>query len=168
MSEDVLADHLLLPPAEFEVTSQESRTSAFCVFFVQLQEKEQSPTLFSTLNEVDIQMDDDEDDQYIGDIVTTNNQPKTFSLENLPAEFVAFLAKNEIDPAIYTVTDLPRYVRLNPDPHLTTTPQELERELGTRVEPVPGLEAFCRLNGSTKLRNCQAYVHVPHTAAVTA
>ncbi|KAF9318568.1 hypothetical protein BG003_011005 [Podila horticola] len=102
-------------------------------------------------------MDDDEDDQYIGDIVTTNNQPKTFSLENLPAEFVAFLAKNEIDPAIYTVTDLPRYVRLNPDPHLTTTPQELERELGTRVEPVPGLEAFCRLNGSTKLRNCQAY-----------
>ncbi|KAG0088272.1 hypothetical protein BGZ92_006425 [Podila epicladia] len=104
-------------------------------------------------------MDDDEDDQYIGDTITTNtnNPQKTFSLENLPAEFVAFLAKNEIDPAIYTVTDLPRYVRLNPDPHLTITPQELERELGTRVEPVQGLEAFCRLDGSTKLRNCQAY-----------
>lgn len=105
-------------------------------------------------------MDDDEDDQYIGDTISTNtnNPQKIFSLENLPAEFVAFLAKNEIDPAIYTVTDLPRYVRLNPDPHLTITPQELECELGTRVEPVPGLEAFCRLDGSTKLRNCQAYV----------
>lgn len=106
-------------------------------------------------------MDDDEDDQYIGDTITNtiDNVPaKTFSLDNLPAEFVAFLAKNEIDPAIYTVTDLPRYVRLNPDPHLTITPQELERQLGTRVEPVPGLEAFCRLEGATKLRNCQAYV----------
>ncbi|KAF9368971.1 hypothetical protein CPB97_004035 [Podila verticillata] len=105
-------------------------------------------------------MDDEEDDQYIGDTIinTINNVPeKIFSLDNLPAEFVAFLAKNEIDPAIYTVTDLPRYVRLNPDPHLTITPQELERQLGTRVEPVPGLEAFCRLDGATKLRNCQAY-----------
>lgn len=82
---------------------------------------------------------------------------RAFSLDNLPAEFVSFLAKNEIDPAIYTVTDLPRYVRLNPDPHMTITPEALERELGTRVEPIPGLEAFCRLSGQTKLRNTQAY-----------
>ncbi|KAF9100247.1 hypothetical protein BGX23_000010 [Mortierella sp. AD031] len=82
---------------------------------------------------------------------------RTFSLDNLPAEFVTFLAKNEIDPAIYTVTDLPRYVRLNPDPHLTLTPEELEKQLGTKVEPVPGLEAFCRLDGKAKLRNTQAY-----------
>ncbi|KAG0067641.1 hypothetical protein BGZ89_005815 [Linnemannia elongata] len=82
---------------------------------------------------------------------------RTFSLENLPAEFVAFLAKNEIDPAIYTVTDLPRYVRLNPDPHLTITPEELEKQLGTKVDPVPGLESFCRLDGQAKLRNTQAY-----------
>ncbi|KAF9427480.1 hypothetical protein BGZ94_004815 [Podila epigama] len=99
-------------------------------------------------------MDDDEDDQSNVNIAIPN---KVFSLENLPAEFVAFLAKNEIDPAIYTVTDLPRYIRLNPDPHLTITPQELERQLGTRVEPVPGLEAFCRLDGSTKLKNVQAH-----------
>jgi hypothetical protein len=85
-----------------------------------------------------------------------NGPARTFSLENLPSEFVSFLATNQIDPAIYTVTDLPRYIRLNPDPHLTITPQELELQLGTKVEPVPGLEAFCRMSGSVKLRNCQA------------
>src|SRR5699024_2540283 len=87
---------------------------------------------------------------------TASTTTSTFSLEKLPAEFVAFLAKNEIDPAIYTVTDLPRYVRLNPDPHHTITPKELETQLGTKVEPIPGLEAFCRLSGHVKLRNTQA------------
>ncbi|CAO3573127.1 unnamed protein product [Mortierella alpina] len=40
---------------------------------------------------------------------------------------------------------------------MTITPEALERELGSRVEPIPGLEAFCRLSGQTKLRNTQAY-----------
>ncbi|KAF9146564.1 hypothetical protein BGX30_013779 [Mortierella sp. GBA39] len=104
-------------------------------------------------------MDSDEEDNYgLGNQQLGDGTPsRTFSLDNLPAEFVAFLAKNEIDPAIYTVTDLPRYVRLNPDPHLTITPEELEKQLGTKVEPVPGLEAFCRLDGQAKLRNTQAY-----------
>lgn len=103
-------------------------------------------------------MESDEEDNYrIGTQQQEDGTPsRTFSLDNLPAEFVAFLAKNEIDPAIYTVTDLPRYVRLNPDPHLTITPKELEKQLGTKVEPVPGLEAFCRLDGQAKLRNTQA------------
>ncbi|KAG0347056.1 hypothetical protein BG004_000222, partial [Podila humilis] len=105
-------------------------------------------------------MDDDEDEQqYMESMSTRHNNHNstnatsssgiTFSLENLPKEFVEFLARTEIDPAIYTVADLPRYVRLNPDPHLTITPQQLALELGTHVDPVPGLEAFCRLDGST-------------------
>ncbi|KAG0006934.1 hypothetical protein BGZ65_001541 [Modicella reniformis] len=103
----------------------------------------------------------DSDDDYIGQDAaprSTGNdaQARAFSLDKLPEEFVAFLAKNEIDPAIYTVKDLPRYVRLNPDPHNTITPQELEKELGTKVEPVPGLEAFCKLSRHVKLRNTQA------------
>ncbi|KAG0264937.1 hypothetical protein BG011_005859 [Mortierella polycephala] len=104
----------------------------------------------------------DSDDEYTPEesgVQKTQGTPlQTFSLENLPTEFVSFLSKNEIDPAIYTVTDLPRYVRLNPDPHLTITPQDLEMELGTKVEPVPGLEAFCRLSGHIKLRNTKAYI----------
>ncbi|KAF9355159.1 hypothetical protein BGX34_010629 [Mortierella sp. NVP85] len=107
-------------------------------------------------------MDSDEDDDSFGQetaalAADSIVSAKAFSLDNLPSEFVAFLAKNEIDPAIYTVKDLPRYVRLNPDPQRTITPQELEKELGTKVEPVPGLEAFCRLSGQVKLRNTQAY-----------
>lgn len=102
----------------------------------------------------------DSDDEYTPEesgVQKTQGTPlQTFSLESLPTEFVSFLSKNEIDPAIYTVTDLPRYVRLNPDPHLTITPQDLEMELGTKVEPVPGLEAFCRLSGHIKLRNTKA------------
>lgn len=103
-------------------------------------------------------MESDEEDSYNPGVQQQGDgtPSRTFSLDNLPAEFVAFLAKNEIDPAIYTVTDLPRYVRLNPDPHLTITPEELEKQLGTKVEPVPGLEAFCRLDGQAKLRNTQA------------
>ncbi|KAF9579206.1 hypothetical protein BGW38_004629 [Lunasporangiospora selenospora] len=119
---------------------------------------------------------DSEDDDYPFDELTSSGQhPKsstsksesnvdlattpraTFSLDNLPSDFVAFLAKNDIDPAIYTVTDLPRYVRLNPDPHLTISPEELGVQLGTKVEPVSGLEDFCRLSGHVKLRNTQAY-----------
>lgn len=105
-----------------------------------------------------LNMDSDSDSESVAMDLQggTAGQARPFSLENLPAEFVSFLANNEIDPAIYTVTDLPRYVRLNPDPHLTITPQELERQLGTKVEPVPGLEAFCKMSGSVKLRNCQA------------
>ncbi|KAF9571682.1 hypothetical protein EC968_000279 [Mortierella alpina] len=102
-------------------------------------------------------MDSDDDHSEQARTPAGEMASNVFSLDNLPAEFVAFLAKNEIDPAIYTVTDLPRYVRLNPDPHMTITPEALERELGTRVEPIPGLEAFCRLSGQTKLRNTQAY-----------
>ncbi|KAF9111349.1 hypothetical protein BGX27_005051 [Mortierella sp. AM989] len=100
---------------------------------------------------------DDVDDYSFQDSAQATDSARTFSLDNLPTEFVAFLAKNEINPAIYTVTDLPRYVRLNPDPHQTITPEALEIELGTKVEPVPGLEAFCRLSGDAKLRNTQAY-----------
>ncbi|KAG0370214.1 hypothetical protein BGZ54_007225 [Gamsiella multidivaricata] len=104
-------------------------------------------------------MDSEDDDFIIDESIQADgvSASRTFSLDNLPVEFVAFLAKNEIDSAIYTVTDLPRYVRLNPDPHLTITPEALEKELGTKVEPVPGLEAFCRLSGHVKLRNTQAY-----------
>ncbi|KAI8596923.1 S-adenosyl-L-methionine-dependent methyltransferase [Dissophora ornata] len=106
-------------------------------------------------------MDSDDDIEYPLDAsLQSDGAPRrpSFSLDNLPAEFVAFLTKNEIDPAIYTVTDLPRYVRFNPDPHHTITPEALEHELGTKVEPVPGLEAFCRLSGHVKLRNTQAYI----------
>ncbi|KAG0019784.1 hypothetical protein BGZ80_005285 [Entomortierella chlamydospora] len=103
-------------------------------------------------------MDSDDGDDYPNqDPAHTASSLRTFSLDNLPEEFKAFLAKNEIDPAIYTVTDLPRYVRLNPDPHQTITPEDLGKELGTIVEPVRGLEAFCRLSGDVKLRNTQAY-----------
>ncbi|KAF8979001.1 hypothetical protein BGZ46_005938 [Entomortierella lignicola] len=100
---------------------------------------------------------DDGEDFSIQESIQTDGALSTFSIDNLPAEFRAFLAKNEIDPAIYTVIDLPRYVRLNPDPNQTITPEALAIELGTKVEPVPGLETFCRLSGQVKLRNTQAY-----------
>ncbi|KAI1309736.1 hypothetical protein EDD11_003988 [Mortierella claussenii] len=108
-------------------------------------------------------MDSDGEDEYslsktaVSHATEDSAPVRVFSLDNLPLDFVAFLTKNEINPAIYTVLDLPRYVRLNPDPHLTITPQELELQLGTRVEPVPGLEAFCRMSGQVKLRNTQAF-----------
>ncbi|KAG0226911.1 hypothetical protein BGW41_004019 [Actinomortierella wolfii] len=89
-----------------------------------------------------------------GDI---ENAAQSFSLDNLPRDFVAFLEKNDINPSIYTVADLPRYVRLNPDPHNTITAQELSEQLGVDVEPVPGLEFFCRLPAKARLRQSQAY-----------
>ncbi|KAF9969665.1 hypothetical protein BGZ73_007911 [Actinomortierella ambigua] len=82
---------------------------------------------------------------------------RSFSLDNLPRDFVTFLHTNDIDPSIYTVADLPRYVRLNPDPHNTITAEELSNQLGVAVEPVPGLGHFCRLPSTARLRQAQAY-----------
>lgn len=71
--------------------------------------------------------------------------PAAFSLDSLPPAFLSFLKQNEIDPSVYTVTDLPRYVRLN-----TALPQadwptayQLQSQLNApRVWQVEGMEGF--------------------------
>ncbi|KAI9310374.1 S-adenosyl-L-methionine-dependent methyltransferase, partial [Dichotomocladium elegans] len=36
-----------------------------------------------------------------------------FDINSLPSSFKKFLSDNDIDPRIYTITDLPRYIRVN-------------------------------------------------------
>lgn len=68
-----------------------------------------------------------------------------FDITQLPASFKKFLKENDIDPAVYTVADLPRYIRTNTHVPLSQRPtlQQLKDQFETeQVFPVPGLENF--------------------------
>ncbi|CAG8520474.1 4321_t:CDS:2 [Paraglomus occultum] len=74
-----------------------------------------------------------------------------------PASFQKFLKENEIDPAVYEIKDLPRYIRINPRDQNPIDRNELEFQLGTTLYSVSGLDGFFRLDGNAKIVGCQAY-----------
>ncbi|KAI9025022.1 S-adenosyl-L-methionine-dependent methyltransferase [Phycomyces nitens] len=72
-----------------------------------------------------------------------------FDITNLPESFNKFLTDNHIDPRIYTVTNLPRFVRWNThfDQALLPTLDQLCDQLKTpNVWKVQGLEGFFGFN----------------------
>ena len=76
--------------------------------------------------------DPEETQDYNEDSITTITETTTtFNLDNLPSSFQKFLKDNAIDPQIYTVVDLPRYIRLNT--HLKNLPtlDHLKTQLDT-------------------------------------
>ncbi|KAI7870945.1 S-adenosyl-L-methionine-dependent methyltransferase [Spinellus fusiger] len=88
-----------------------------------------------------------------------------FDIEHLPVSFKKFLDENTIDPRIYTVTALPRYVRWNThlgQTHLPTL-EQLRQQLNTeQVWQVPGLDGFFgfhRSKQSPRLVDIPAYQH---------
>jgi hypothetical protein len=66
-------------------------------------------------------------------------------LSTLPASFNQFLKDNDVDPVIYTVKNLPRFVRWNtrfPKSELPTA-EDLQQQLNARrVWPVNGVDGF--------------------------
>jgi hypothetical protein len=66
-------------------------------------------------------------------------------LSTLPASFNQFLKDNDVDPVIYTVKNLPRFVRWNtrfPKSELPTA-EDLQQQLNARrVWPVKGVDGF--------------------------
>lgn len=76
----------------------------------------------------------DEQDPFVANdtdstVAATNKQQ--FDLDRLPASFQQFLVDNAIDPRIYTVSDLPRYVRLNTNATCLPSLDDLKEQLGT-------------------------------------
>src|SRR3954466_3649148 len=75
-----------------------------------------------------------------------NELPRnTFSVSSLPKAFLNFLDDNGIDPSVYSVTNLPRYVRLNTGLAASSLPsaQELKEQLNARrVWEVQGMNGF--------------------------
>lgn len=78
-----------------------------------------------------------------------------FDINQLPASFKKFLQDNDIDPEIYAVAQLPRYIRTNTHFPVEKRPtlQQLRDQFGTdQVFPVSGLEDFfsVQLTDTTK------------------
>lgn len=98
---------------------------------------------------------------------TSHDDPKEavsqFDIEQLPESFKKFLKDNDIDPGIYTVTQLPRYIRTNTNIPTTKRPtlQDLKDQFGTdQVFSVPGVPDFfsVQLSETTKrLSDIPAY-----------
>lgn len=74
-----------------------------------------------------------------------------------PPAFVAFLKANDIHPDNYSVHDVPRYVRVSPHHAETLTRIELERQLGTPIEPVAWLAGYFSVPSQIKIAGCDAY-----------
>ncbi|CAG8558276.1 13036_t:CDS:2, partial [Racocetra fulgida] len=68
----------------------------------------------------------------------------SFSLSNLPTSFLKFLKVSEIDPAVYTIQNLPRYIRINSCQYNEHSQlqicKELEEQIGTKIWPVKGID----------------------------
>ncbi|KAL1923146.1 uncharacterized protein VTP21DRAFT_9522 [Calcarisporiella thermophila] len=75
-------------------------------------------------------------------------------LAALPQKFIDFLAANDIDPRIYTITDLPRFIRFDEN---EISASEVEHQLQAHIEKVEGVDGFWRLDGRVKIVGCQAY-----------
>ncbi|KAI7890886.1 S-adenosyl-L-methionine-dependent methyltransferase [Mucor mucedo] len=84
-----------------------------------------------------------------------------FDITQLPASFKKFLEDNDIDPAVYTVADLPRYIRTNTHVPLSRRPtlQDLKDQFETeQVIPVPGLQDFFSVQlGDKRISDISAY-----------
>ncbi|CAG8667301.1 14243_t:CDS:2, partial [Cetraspora pellucida] len=90
------------------------------------------------------------------------SKPLSFSLSNLPTSFLKFLKVSEIDPAIYTIQNLPRYIRINSCYYNDEYSQlqickELEEQIGTNIWPVKGIDGFFGLDGNCRIVDCKAY-----------
>ncbi|KAG1239477.1 hypothetical protein G6F68_018598 [Rhizopus microsporus] len=82
------------------------------------------------------------------EIEESTKEYSDFDLAQLPDSFRKFLDDNSIDPAIYTVTNLPRYVRINTHIPKDKRPtlKDLKEQLNTdQVHKVEGLEDFYRV-----------------------
>lgn len=94
------------------------------------------------------------------DPIDLTKKTSTFDINKLPVAFQKFLADNSIDPKIYTVADLPRYIRINT--HLPEekrpTLQDLKDQLKTnQVYPVDGVSHFFSVQLSdTRISDTQA------------
>ncbi|KAF4347814.1 hypothetical protein G4B88_012927 [Cannabis sativa] len=79
----------------------------------------------------------------------TSNSP-------LPDAFVDFLDANGLDPSIYSASDLtPRYIRLKPG--CESQLEEIEAEMGCKVEKVFWLPGFYSLPPNVQIANSKAY-----------
>lgn len=87
---------------------------------------------------------------------------KQFDLDRLPASFQQFLDDNAIDPRIYTVSDLPRYVRLNTNAIALPSLDDLKEQLGTDDvwQVKDGIFGF--LHAKHRLVDIAAYVYSIH------
>ncbi|CAB5192698.1 unnamed protein product [Rhizophagus irregularis] len=81
-------------------------------------------------------------------------------LSCFPPPFLQFLETNDIDPNIYTIKSLPRYICLNthfPSSQLPS-PSDLSFQLScTRIQKVPNFPHFFSLPSVTKIANSSAY-----------
>jgi hypothetical protein len=85
-----------------------------------------------------------------------DSDTSNFDISQLPDSFQKFLKDNSIDPEIYTVANLPRYVRLNTHLPIEKRPtlKDLRDQLKTKqVYAVEGLGNFFSIQLSdTKMR----------------
>ncbi|KAF7729681.1 hypothetical protein EC973_004054 [Apophysomyces ossiformis] len=86
-----------------------------------------------------------------------------FNIDNLPESFQRFLKENDIDPQIYTVTDLPRFVRWNTHKAAAELPtvEQLREQLQTdKVWAVTGMQGFFGVElKDQRLVDISAYKH---------
>ncbi|GAA5800496.1 hypothetical protein HPULCUR_005927 [Helicostylum pulchrum] len=84
-----------------------------------------------------------------------------FNIDQLPTCFKKFLEDNDIDPEIYTVADLPRYIRTNTHLPLSQRPtlQQLREQFETdQVFSVPELADFFSVQlGQKRISDISAY-----------
>ncbi|RHZ89839.1 hypothetical protein Glove_9g291 [Diversispora epigaea] len=84
-------------------------------------------------------------------------------ITKLPSAFLEFLQENEIDPNIYTVKNMTRYVRINTqyyhefEEFSPPTQQELETQIGTKLWKVDGMDGFYGMDWKNKINDCLAY-----------
>lgn len=100
----------------------------------------------------------------IDQVDVPESETSDFDISQLPSSFQKFLKDNAIDPEIYTVANLPRYVRLNTHVPVEKRPtmEILRTQLKTqKVYAVEGLDNFFSIQLSdTKMRisDIPAYV----------
>lgn len=108
----------------------------------------------------------DEQDPFVANdddsTVAAAANTKQFDLDRLPASFQQFLVDNAIDPRIYTVSDLPRYVRLNTNANALPSLDDLKEQLGTDDvwQVKDGIFGF--LHAKHRLVDIAAYVYFIH------
>ena len=103
----------------------------------------------------------DEQDPFVAndnDCTVATATTKQFNLDRLPASFQQFLVDNAIDPGVYTVSDLPRYVRLNTNATALPSLDDLKEQLGTSNvwQVKDGIFGF--LHAKRRLVDIAAYV----------
>ncbi|KAI8380500.1 S-adenosyl-L-methionine-dependent methyltransferase [Choanephora cucurbitarum] len=106
-------------------------------------------------------MSSDSSPDHIDHVDQLTTKVTKFDLNQLPASFKQFLKENEIDPEIYTVEALPRYVRLNTHLPMDKRPtlEDMRQQLCTdQVHAVEKLQDFYRIQlGDQRISDTQAY-----------